>query len=73
MVEIFVVYKKRANSKPILEKFENHKLDDILSLSKRKPIIDYKFTILDIGIGSSFEDKFKEKYSINDTVTGKSD
>lgn len=72
MIDIFVVYKKKSNSKPILEKFENFKLDEILSETKRKPIIDYKFEILDIGVGSIFEEKFKEKYSINDTVTRES-
>lgn len=62
-MEIFIVYKK--NKTKVLEKFCNIKLDDILSTQKRKPIIDYNYEILDIGVGPSFEKKFKEKYSIN--------
>ena len=59
---VVVVYKKRANSKPIIEKFENILVDEILSESKRKPIIDYKYEIIEIGVGSVFEERYKKKY-----------
>lgn len=59
---VVVVYKKRANSKPIIEKFENILVDEILSESKRKPLIDYKYEIIEIGVGSVFEERYKKKY-----------
>ena len=59
---VVVVYKKRANSKPIIEKFENILVDEILSETKRKPLIDYKYEIIEIGVGSVFEERYKKKY-----------
>jgi hypothetical protein len=60
---VVVVYKKRANSKPIIEKFENICVDDILKENKRKPLIDYKYQIIEVGIGSQFEERYKKKYN----------
>jgi hypothetical protein len=59
---VVVVYKKRANSKPVIERFDDISLDDILSETKRKPIIDYKYEIIEIGVGPIFEERYKEKY-----------
>lgn len=64
-MEIFVVHEE--NNKKVLTKLVKHKLDEILDTNKRKPIIDYKYEILDIGIGPEMGEKYKKKYKINET------
>lgn len=62
---VCVVYKKTKKSKPILQIFENIRVDDILAMGKRKPYIPYKYEILDIGVGDGFIEKYKNKYKLN--------
>ena len=63
--EIVVVHKgPRKNSKVILQTFENTRVDDIISTTKRKPLIPKENEILDIGIGISFVERYKKKHKI---------
>ena len=62
---IVVVHKgPRKNSKIKLEIFENTRVDDIISSTKRKPLIPKENEILDLGVGSSFIEKYKHKYKL---------
>jgi hypothetical protein len=63
--EIVVVHKgPRKNSKVILQTFENTRVDDIITTTKRKPLIPKENEILDIGIGISFVERYKKKHKI---------
>ena len=64
--EIVVVHKKpRKNGKIFLEVFQNTRVDDIISTTKRKPLIPNEHEILDLGVGISFVKKYKKKYKLN--------
>lgn len=61
-VPIVVVYRKRKKGKLYLEVFDNLRVDDIIDGNKRKPPIPHNYEIVDIGVGTSFIKKFREKY-----------
>lgn len=58
---VVVAYEK--DKKVVIEKFECNKLDEILDINKRKPLIDYQYNILEVGVGEVFEERFKTKYN----------
>ena len=65
MPEVVVVHKgPRKNSKIYIDIFKNVRVDDILDTNKRKPLIPYENEILEIGVGSSFEEKYRKKYNL---------
>jgi len=62
---VVVVHKgPRKNSKVILDVFENTRVDDIISTTKRKPLIPKENEILDLGVGISFVERYKKKYKL---------
>lgn len=64
-VPIVVVHKgPKKNSKIYIDIFTNMRVDDIIDGSKRKPPIPHPNEILEIGVGSSFEEKYRKKYKI---------
>ena len=64
-VPVVVVHKgPRKNSKIQLEIFNNIRPDDIIDGNKRKPYIPHENEILEIGWGSSFEEKWRKKYKL---------
>lgn len=71
---IAVVYKTiyRKKEKYHLKVFNEVYVDDIITTKKRKPLIPDNAEIIIIGVGSSFEMKFKEKYPITDTTVEES-
>ena len=63
--KVIVVHKgPRKNSKIILEIFDNVRVDDIINLRKKKPLIPKENEILDIGVGVSFIERYKKKYKL---------
>jgi len=65
MPDVVVVHKgPRKNSKIYINIFTNIRVDDILDTTKRKPLIPYENEILEIGVGSSFEEKYRKKYKL---------
>jgi hypothetical protein len=58
-----VVYKKPTGKKCYLLVTETD-IDEVLSNSKRKPLIPNNYEIVDMGIGESFIKQFKKQYSI---------
>lgn len=65
LIDIWVVYRsKRKNSKPKLELFKDTRVDDIIDVNKRIPLIPHDNEILDIGIGSDFKRIFTKKYKL---------
>ena len=63
--EVVVVHKRpRKNGKVFIEVFENTRVDDIISASKRKPLIPKENEILDIGVGISFVERYKKKHKL---------
>lgn len=65
MPDVVVVHKgPRKNSKIQIQIFTDTRVDDILDTSKRKPLIPYEHEILEIGVGSSFEQKYRTKYKL---------
>ena len=62
---VVVVHKgSRKNSKFQLEIFNNTRVDDIIDAKKRIPPIPHENEILEIGVGESFVDRYKNKYKI---------
>ena len=65
MPEVVVVHKRpRKNGKVFIEVFENTRVDDIISTTKRKPLIPKENEILDIGVGISFLERYKKKHKL---------
>ena len=63
--EIVVAHRKpRKNGKIFIEVFENIRVDDIISTTKRKPYVPDEHEILEIGVGISFLEKYKKKYKL---------
>jgi hypothetical protein len=63
--KVIVVHKgPRKNSKIILEIFDNVRVDDIINLRKKKPLIPKENEILDIGVGESFVERYKKKHKL---------
>ena len=58
-----VVYKKPTGKKYYLLTTESE-IDEVLSNSKRKPIIPNNYEIIDMGIGESFIEQFTKQYNI---------
>ena len=58
-----VVYKKPTGKKYYLLTTESE-IDEVLSNSKRKPIIPNNYEIVDMGIGESFIEQYKKQYDI---------
>ena len=58
-----VVYKKPTGKKYYLMTTESE-IDEVLSNSKRKPLIPNNYEIVDMGIGESFIKSFKKQYDI---------
>jgi len=63
-IPVIVTYRKRKNGKVYLQKFENTRVDDVINGRKRKPLIPDNYEILDIGVGESFEERYKQKYKL---------
>jgi hypothetical protein len=60
---VVVIYKKPTGKKYYMMITESS-VDDILNSSKRNPSIPNNYEIVDIGVGESFVEKFKEQYNI---------
>jgi hypothetical protein len=58
-----VVYKKPTGKKHYLFTTESE-IDEVLSNSKRKPLIPNNYEIIDMGIGESFIKQFTKQYDI---------
>ncbi len=58
-----VDYKKTTGKKYYLMTTESE-IDEVLSNSKRKPLIPNNYEIVDMGIGESFIKQFKKQYDI---------
>ena len=58
-----VVYKKPTGKKYYLFTTESE-IDEVLSNSKRKPLIPNNYEIVDMGIGESFIEQFTKQYNI---------
>lgn len=59
---IYVVYKKPRAKKLRIAEFIGYSIDEILDGNKRKPPIPHNYEIVDMGIGSSFFGRFKNKH-----------
>ena len=64
-IQIAVAYKAsdHGKSKPKVKVFKNKHIDDILFGKKIVGIPDH-YIILEVGVGSGFEEKYKKKYKV---------
>ena len=60
---VVVVFKKPTGKKYHMMVTESS-VDDILNEKKRNPLIPNNYEIIDMGVGESFIEKFKEQYDI---------
>jgi len=58
-----VVYKKPTGKKYYLFTTESE-IDEVISNSKRKPLIPNNYEIVDMGIGEAFIKQFTKQYDI---------
>ena len=63
---VVVVYKTVYRKKETIhiKVFEGVLVDDIIEPNKRKPLVPNDAEILDIGVGISFEKRYKLKYKV---------
>ena len=62
---VVVVHKgPHKNSKIQLDIFTDMRVDDIIDGNKRKPPIPIENEILEIGVGSGFEKRYRQKYKL---------
>ena len=62
---VVVVHKgPRKNSKIYIDIFTNTRIDDVIDGNKRKPLVPHENEILEIGIGTCFEEKYRKKYKL---------
>ena len=61
---VVCVTKKVVRKKEIYEVlvFENTRVDDIIDLKKRKPLIPYDVELIEVGVGIGFKEKYEKKY-----------
>lgn len=59
-----VVYKKSANAKKYYAIVTDFHVDVINNANARKPMIDHKYTIVELGIGINFWYEWSKKYNI---------
>lgn len=65
MPEVVVVHKGPCkNSKIYIDIFTNIRVDDIITSNQRNSFIPYENEILEIGVGASFEEKYRKKYKL---------
>jgi|TARA_R110000803_G_scaffold21448_8_gene54054 hypothetical protein len=67
---VVVVYKTtyRKKEKFHLKVFRDVYVDDVISTTKRKPLIPEDSEIVEIGVGSIFEERYMKKYKITKTI-----
>jgi len=70
---VVVVYKTtyRKKEKFHMKVFRDIYVDDVISTTKRKPLIPNDAEIVEIGVGGSFEERYLKKYKITETVKDK--
>ena len=59
-----VVYKKQKNSDKHYMIFTDIHADILINARATKPIIDHKYDIVELGMGSSFIEVWSKKYKI---------
>jgi len=65
LLKVVVAHKgPEKNSKIYIDIFTNIRVDDIIDITKRNQVIPIQNEILEIGIGISFEQKFRKKYKV---------
>jgi hypothetical protein len=59
-----VVYKKSDRSKVFYMTVTTQLVDVVLDTKKKKPIVDHKYEIIEVGVGESFIKRWMERYKI---------
>ena len=69
-IPVVVVYKTtyRKKEKFHLKVFRDVYVDDVISTTKRKPLIPKDSEIVEIGVGGSFEERYLKKYKISKPI-----
>jgi hypothetical protein len=62
---VVVVYRisERAKTHKMIV-FRNHHVDDIISTSKRKPLLPIEYPFDEVGVGEGCIEMYKKKYKI---------
>lgn len=59
-----VVYKKSPTAKKHYLLITEDGVDEIINDRKKKPLLPSNYEIVDMGIGESFIDRYKQEYNI---------
>lgn len=59
-----VVYKKSSTAKKHYLFITEDGVDEIINDRKKKPLLPSNYEIVDMGIGESFIDRYKQEYNI---------
>lgn len=59
-----VVYKKSSTAKKHYLLITEDGVDEIINDRKKKPLLPSNYEIVDMGIGESFIDRYKQEYNI---------
>ena len=61
---VVVVYRKSTRArKYFVQMFDSLYVDDIIDANKRKPVIPHEYELVEIGLGESYVEKYKEEYN----------
>lgn len=63
-VPVVIVYKKSIRSKLHYMTVTTQNVDDVIDLKKKKPIVDHKYEMIEVGVGESFIKIWMKKFSI---------
>jgi hypothetical protein len=61
---IVVVYKKSVRSATHYMAVTTQSLDVVIDVKKKKPIIDHKYEMIEVGVGESFIKIWMKKFKI---------
>jgi trehalose-6-phosphatase len=61
---VVVVYKKSVRSATHYMTVTTQSLDVVIDLKKKKPIIDHKYEMIEVGVGESFIKIWMKKFKI---------
>ena len=59
-----VVYQKSTRSKTFYMMVTTQSVDVVIDLKKKKPLVDHKYEMIEVGVGESFIKQWMKRYKI---------
>lgn len=59
-----VVYQKSTRSKTFYMMVTTQPVDVVIDVKKKKPLVDHKYEMIEVGVGESFIKQWMKRYKI---------